>query len=928
MNRNQLVFVPLLLFFLVAAGILSYSYFLPWYIEKRVFPNLGSYLSSSITGKVYSTGLFNVVLGNIVVGDPQNISGRIGSIHVIYNPLSLLVRKLDSIKVDGLSLNVILSDEEILVPGIDLEKFTRTKTEQEEQPGTSAINLPIGLESFQITNSHLNIHYRNQLIVVPFIFEISKKEKGDLEDLPVYKMNMQIIPPGSETTITGTLDLADNTCDIVFGSDFLDLNHFGLLLGEMLKKMHFGPANYSGKAKFQLVPFQFASVEIDGELASVNLGDIPVTFGIEGEKSEKKMPLHLKLKNQGKQWAIVIQGAVTEPFSGILELNTSFGKDDESFNGSGNIFFRLSDPATSRENERQYLMIKGNPEFTGNFFFDRTTSGIWQAKLESVLLEKRDTKPELFLLQYGSNILETNTPAVSVYGKGSAGHHEVNASLDMSDLHAMLNDSTELNIPKASFRASFIQDSKSNQENRTRGSFSFLLPGIKYSRNGLTGRADITLEGTLPPQEVLDMQTLQATGKVSVRNGILEEESSSLKIGSLDGQIPWHWPMPGQETSGKIKATQISWNKTELGSFDADIKFRDAIYNFDGRYASSLVKGIVTDITGKAAIADSGFQANLSFKTSPTPFSSLHLGRIDPALNNTYLVGVLGLDGALIIDAEGLRGDMSINLQNGRLENSEKKYEVDNIAFALQLPFLPDLRSNPAQAILFDKASFGDLVFEKGKIIWQLESKNTIFIEEGVVRWSGGRVFTNAVRFSPDRTEFVVTIFCDRLILAEILRQFGITNAEGEGTVSGRLPLLVGINTIGFEDGFLYSSPGQGGSVKVAAFDLLSAGIPKNTPQFAQVDFAAEALRNFKYNWVKLILNSEGEDLVMQMQMDGKPLQSLPFNYDSQTGLLQRIEDSSKGIDQPIRLDVNFRFPLNRFLGYSDKLKGIMEKIK
>jgi len=66
----------------------------------------------------------------------------------------------------------------------------------------------------------------------------------------------------------------------------------------------------------------------------------------------------------------------------------------------------------------------------------------------------------------------------------------------------------------------------------------------------------------------------------------------------------------------------------------------------------------------------------------------------------------------------------------------------------------------------------------------------------------------------------------------------------------------------------------------------------------------------------------------MQMQMDGKPLQSLPFKYDTQTGLMQRVDDSSLGIDQPIRLDVNFRLPLNRFLGYSGKIQDIMKKMQ
>ena len=64
------------------------------------------------------------------------------------------------------------------------------------------------------------------------------------------------------------------------------------------------------------------------------------------------------------------------------------------------------------------------------------------------------------------------------------------------------------------------------------------------------------------------------------------------------------------------------------------------------------------------------------------------------------------------------------------------------------------------------------------------------------------------------------------------------------------------------------------------------------------------------------------------MQMDGKPVESLPFEYDSRTGLLQRIENAGQGIKQPIRLDVNFRLPLNRFLGYSGKIQDILRNIK
>jgi hypothetical protein len=228
----------------------------------------------------------------------------------------------------------------------------------------------------------------------------------------------------------------------------------------------------------------------------------------------------------------------------------------------------------------------------------------------------------------------------------------------------------------------------------------------------------------------------------------------------------------------------------------------------------------------------------------------------------------------------------------------------------------------------FSNASFGNISIHQGRVAWQLEPSGSVFIEESAFKWAGGTIYANGVRISPGDEQLTVPLFCDRLKLTEILQQFGIANAEGEGTVSGRIPLLINKNTITFEDGFLYSSPGQGGSVKVAAFDLLTAGIPKNSPQFAQIDFAVEALKNFKYNWVKLLLQTTGEDLVMQMQMDGKPVQSLPFSYNSETGTFARLKNNQRGIDQPIRLDVNFRFPLNRFLGYSGKIQDLMKKIQ
>jgi hypothetical protein len=58
--------------------------------------------------------------------------------------------------------------------------------------------------------------------------------------------------------------------------------------------------------------------------------------------------------------------------------------------------------------------------------------------------------------------------------------------------------------------------------------------------------------------------------------------------------------------------------------------------------------------------------------------------------------------------------------------------------------------------------------------------------------------------------------------------------------------------------------------------------------------------------------------------MDGKPAKTLPFVYRKDIGGFIKVEADSKGSKfQGIRLDVNFRLPLNKLLQYKDLLKMV-----
>ena len=129
MKRNPIVFVSFLVLAFLAAGYLSYALFLPLYIEKRLLPSLGDQLNLSITGQVFSIGLNDASLGDLIIGDNDNTAVTIGTIHSSYSISSILNKKLRRVRINGLSMNLEISEQGILIPGFDLEKLTDTKTE-------------------------------------------------------------------------------------------------------------------------------------------------------------------------------------------------------------------------------------------------------------------------------------------------------------------------------------------------------------------------------------------------------------------------------------------------------------------------------------------------------------------------------------------------------------------------------------------------------------------------------------------------------------------------------------------------------------------------------------------------------------------------------------------------------------------------------
>jgi len=322
---------------------------------------------------------------------------------------------------------------------------------------------------------------------------------------------------------------------------------------------------------------------------------------------------------------------------------------------------------------------------------------------------------------------------------------------------------------------------------------------------------------------------------------------------------------------------------------------------------------------------EEGWKAVTGFKLPLGPIAFARIRPLLPALRDMDVSAKLLLKGRISADRCGVAGSMLCVLQDGLITDKKNGLEVKGINIRLKMDDLPKFVTGPSQSASFDSLSTGRLELKNGSLKFRLDHPASITVESLGFDWCGGRVHGGNIHLSPSSSEFSAVFYCDRLRFAELLGQLGGIEAEGDGTLSGRIPISYSRGRIFFEEGFLFSSPGDAGVISFVSEDSLISGLTKAGGQYGQLDFVAAALKDFQYNWTKLLFKTEGDQLKLTMKLDGRPAKPLPFRYDRTSGRMVRIAPDSKGgIMQPLLLDINFNLPLDDIFRYGMRLKDIV----
>lgn len=405
----------------------------------------------------------------------------------------------------------------------------------------------------------------------------------------------------------------------------------------------------------------------------------------------------------------------------------------------------------------------------------------------------------------------------------------------------------------------------------------------------------------------------QLDGRVTIRPGRIQVKQPRLVLDQASLQLPFQWPPTEKQTTGPLQIGRILFDDRPMGRIDGRIGQHGRSLSLTMDHTSKLFPGLHVLIDG--ALNRSGGTLAFTVPAYTLP-SDMEIDRFWPRAANMVLGGRLEASGRLKTDRATLSGSAQVSFDEGYLKDTSQKLDLEGIRMEVHFDNLPGMDSAPRQTLAVRRVRIGNLDAEDLRIDFQIERPQTLFIEKAAIQWCNGTVNTGALRITPGRDDYELTLFCDRLDLAMVLKQLGAAEASGEGAVNGRIPLHWADGGLTFDKGFLYSTPGKSGTIRLGGTRRLLSGLPPGTPQHTQLDIATEALKDYTYKWARLYLESEDRDLLLKLQFDGKPNHLLPFAYDTEMGSFKRVTGEGQADFTGISIDLNFRSPLNDILQY------------
>lgn len=414
-------------------------------------------------------------------------------------------------------------------------------------------------------------------------------------------------------------------------------------------------------------------------------------------------------------------------------------------------------------------------------------------------------------------------------------------------------------------------------------------------------------------------------GKITIEQGTGLEKNSALQVGQIEADIPFSWPWSKEQNkTGTLRFSNMVMGSMVAGSMILHLRKKARGFAVNGHYGNNAFGALSMNIAGE-----------LSLDQAHKPHGVIHydmdVSEIEtekaahPYAKLLSFQGFMGSSGTLLFENGQLQGGGKFRVQDGFLQVKQGDVKVSGIMTSMQVKDSVRFISFPAQRIDFEKISAGKITAGPGSVVVQVEGKKRVFIEQGMLHWAGGTIQTTPFRVHLPLGAMATVLYCDRLRVADMISILGSAAVEGDGLVSGMLPVTYSKGRLSFKDGYLYTKPGIGGRIRLLQAGNIIQGIPGASAE--QVHFVLAALNDFSYDWVRFAINSDPEEdaAAIKMEMYGRPASPLPFSY--KNGTVVHVEGAS-GIQSPIQFTMNFTLPLNALIGSLHGVRNMQDRLQ
>ena len=903
-----------LITFIFVLVIASYFY-LPTYLETKIIPDLTKTAGiSEFDIDIRRVGFFGAELAEFRIGSQDHPALEIQSVQIDYSPLQLYREKLVARTVlSGIKIFAEFHEGQFRLRNMDLAAIMSSYPSAEKSDSHVAGSPPlISLGRLDVRNAVCVVEMEQQQYRIPFEIDLIPRDAV----FSALDVAARLYLRGHEFKGTAEIDLKRESSVIQFKVADLDFGRYSDLIRLVPELEVSGKISIEGRANLQLSPIQLQSIEAKCNLINGSLVYDKLLLKNTRSAKDEQVPFTLNVaSSNGRQWDIMGSSlSVLAPVPLLLnEFHATVIPAENAVKSSGEIKAALV-PSTNFKKHASALKILEPFAFWCNFAAETRSDGKWQVNFNHSPENKKSQKPGK--LQYQDFHFRSHAPALNITAEGDRHHGNAVFAVSVPEVQ-ILSGSTTARIPKATLKGT-ARYRQGLQEYRG-ADFTLAIPNTRVAMDANLLKVNrATISGNVKQSEKGD---LLLEGSLRLADGSLHLPGQEIKTTGMRVEFPLQWPPPSAGKPGKFAVDSIQSHEWVLGSVRGKLNQTTSGFTFKGMHASKLFPQINVKFDGNTVLIPSDdFAVDLEFRAAGRESEiGIDLGKLAPAAAGMTVTGKFEAGGGIRYSASGLKGKVRTNLTDAKFKMEEQKIAINGIQMNMLIPNLAEIRSAPRQIISFTNATIGALGMGEGRIEFQLESPRSLFIEKSNFKWCGGNVDVPAIRIVPGVDDYSLTFYCDRLNLAQVLEQFGAAAAEGSGAVSGKIPLRYKNGKLSFDDGFLFSTPGEGGKIVLKGTEMLTAGIPAGTPQFNQMELAREALKDYDYSWAKLNLTTEGEDFLLRLQFDGKPANVLPFVYKKEIGGFVKVEAGGQGSRfQGIRLDVNFRMPLNKLMQYKD----------